>query len=61
MKKKKNHKITAMFQGYHMESEKMQGQMVFSMDAASLIQERSFLRTVDVNLSTLSGLKGMIT
>lgn len=43
-----------------MESEKLQGRMVCSMDAANLIQERLFLSTVDVNPSMLSGLKGVI-
>lgn len=50
-----------MFPGYYMESDKLQGQMVCSMDAANLIQERLVLSTVDMNPTTLSGLKGMIT
>lgn len=50
-----------MFQGYYIESDKLQGRMVRSMDAANLIGERLALSSVDVNPTTLSGLKGMIT
>lgn len=60
-RKKTTHKIRVMFQGYYMESEKLQGQTVCNTDAASQIRERLFLSTVDMNPSVVSALKGKIT